>query len=79
MKELQRIGSENSLPGWEIPVDIILECDPFTKANGLLCSTMKKSRPKLEQKYRVLLEELYKKINSSSGHKWVKFNLLVTD
>ena len=69
MEELRRIGSENSLPGWEIPVDIILDPDPFTVENGLLTSTLKKSRPKLEQKYKLLLEELYEKINSANGHK----------
>ena len=69
VEELRRIGSENSLPGWEIPVDIILDPDPFTVENGLLTSTLKKSRPKLEQKYKLLLEELYEKINSANGHK----------
>lgn len=69
MEELQRIGRENSLPGWEIPVDVILESGPFTVENGLLTSTLKKSRPKLEQKYKTSLEELYERLNNSSRHK----------
>lgn len=69
MKELQMISEENSLPGWEIPVGVLLEPQPFSVENGLLTSTFKKNRPKLEQRYRALLEEMYDEFNDSNMHR----------
>lgn len=66
MEELQAIAKERSLPGWEVPIGILLEPEPFTVENGLLTSTFKKSRPKLEQKYKHLLEDLYATVSSSN-------------
>ena len=69
LKEVQIVGRENSLPGWEIPIDILLEPHPFTVENGLLTSTLKKSRPRLEQKYKSLLEGMYEELNRSNEHR----------
>ncbi len=69
MKELQFIAKENSLPGWEVPADIILEPCLFSMENGLLTSTLKKSRPNFEKKYKVLLEEMYQKLSSSNTYR----------
>lgn len=71
LKEIQLTAKENSLPGWEVPADILLEPHPFTVENGLLTSTLKKSRPKLEQKYKATLEEMYEEINDSNTHRLV--------
>lgn len=70
MKELQTIAKENSLPSWEIPVDVVLEPHPFTVENGLLTSTLKKSRPRFEQKYQALLEDVYAKLSDSNMHRF---------
>jgi len=61
MKELHATARKHSLPGWEVPAGIFLEKEPFSPENGLLTPTMKASRPKLERKYKSILEELYAK------------------
>ena len=70
MRELQAIASKHSLPGWEVPLGIFLESRPFSPENGLLTSTMKASRPRLEKKYRSVLEELYFKLDHSNGQRY---------
>lgn len=69
MKEIQTIAKDMSLPGWEVPVDIVLEPSSFTVENGLLTSTLKKSRPRFEMKYKDLLEDMYKQMNSPTSHR----------
>ncbi len=71
LKELQTIARKNSLPGWEVPVGIILEFEPFTSENNLLTSTMKANRPMLEKKYKNALEGLYAKVIPSVGQRCV--------
>lgn len=66
LQEIQLTAKENSLPPWEVPVAILLEPRPFTVENGLLTSTLKKSRPKLEQMYKATLEEMYEEINANT-------------
>jgi long-subunit acyl-CoA synthetase (AMP-forming) len=69
LKEIQLVAKESSLPGWEVPISVVLEPHAFTVDNGLLTSTLKKSRPKLEQKYKPVLEALYEEINASTAHR----------
>lgn len=69
LKEIQFIAQGHSLPGWEVPVDILLEPHPFSVENGLLTSTLKKSRPNLELKYKAVLEGMYEQVNNS--HRFV--------
>lgn len=71
MRELQGIAMKHSLPGWEVPVDIFLEPQPFSVENGLLTSTMKTNRPKLEEKYRTTMEDMYQQLNDSTKHRYV--------
>jgi long-chain acyl-CoA synthetase len=59
LKELRSVGDTHKLHGWEIPLGVVLEPHPFTEANNLLTSTLKKRRLQLEQKYKEELEELY--------------------
>ena len=75
MKELRATASKHLLPGWEVPAGILLESEPFSPENGLLTSTMKASRPRLEIKYRSALEELYAKFEGkrSVGFRQVIF------
>lgn len=75
MKEIQSIAMANSLPGWEVPADILLEPLPFSVENGLLTSTLKTNRPKLEQKYKSSLEEVYSKLNNSSINRFGESSL----
>lgn len=65
MSELRTVGQANGLQGWEIPAGIVLEPNPFTVENNLLTCTMKKSRPKLERKYKAKLEQLYDELEST--------------
>lgn len=73
IKEIQLTATKSSLPGWEVPVDVLIEPCPFTVENGLLTSTLKKSRFKLEHKYKAMLEEMYERINSSNMSRLVDF------
>ena len=67
MEELRKIAQDGSLPGWETPIGILLVPDPFTVENGLLTATLKKSRPKLEHKYKPFLEDIYETLNNSNA------------
>lgn len=69
MKEIQAIAKDSSLPGWEVPVDIVLEPCSFTVENGLLTSTLKKSRPRFEMKYKDLLEDMYEQMNNPTSQR----------
>ena len=71
LKEMQAVAREHSLPGWEVPTAILLEPSPFTKETGLLTSTLKKNRPKLEQKYKDILEDIYRKSSNSGAERFV--------
>ncbi|WP_184445688.1 carboxylic acid reductase [Mycobacterium sp. AZCC_0083] len=47
------------LQSYEVPVDFLIETDPFTAANGLLSGVGKLLRPKLKEHYGQRLELLY--------------------
>ncbi len=70
MEELRTIAKEGSLPSWEIPIGVHLEPEPFTVESGLLTATLKKSRPKLEWKYKSLLEDMYDTLTRSTGDRY---------
>ena len=71
MKELQSIAKKHSLPGWEVPADILLEIQPFSVENLLLTSTMKTNRPKLEMKYQADIEDMYLRFNNSAKSRYI--------
>ncbi len=60
--EINRIALEESLRGYEIPRDFIVEREPFTYENGLLTVSAKQSRPKLRARYGERLDALYDEI-----------------
>ncbi|RMI29498.1 carboxylic acid reductase [Nocardia stercoris] len=57
--ELRGIAHEAELNSYEIPRDFLIEPEPFTAAGGLLSSMGKPLRPKLAERYRERLEQLY--------------------
>lgn len=56
---LQATGRSAGLQPYEIPVDFLLEQNPFTSADGLLSGVGKLLRPKLKERYGQRLEALY--------------------
>ena len=56
---LQRSGTAAELQSYEIPVDFLVETEPFSAANGLLSGVGKILRPKLKAHYGERLEQLY--------------------
>ena len=70
MKDLCTIAKSHGLQGWEVPAGLLLEPVPFSLENGLLTAVQKKNRPKLELKYRIRLEELYRKINANQSKRY---------
>ena len=57
--QIRGVSRSHHLPGWEVPVAVLIEPQHFTAENGLLTVTLKPCRPRLEVKYRHDLEELY--------------------
>jgi fatty acid CoA ligase FadD9 len=56
---LQATARTAELQSYEVPVDFLIETDPFTAANGLLSGVGKLLRPKLKEHYGERLEQLY--------------------
>ncbi|MFE3101052.1 carboxylic acid reductase [Nocardia tengchongensis] len=56
---VQAIAREAGRSGYEIPRDILIESEPFTRANGLLSGVGKLARPVARQKYAERLEQCY--------------------
>ena len=67
LHEIRNCAKVHQLKGWEVPVDILLESEMFTEKNGLLTSSLKLSRPNLEKKYRLRLEDLYRQLQDAEG------------
>jgi fatty acid CoA ligase FadD9 len=61
-RELQTVGRNSQLRGFEVPRDFIIEWEPFSIENGLLSSVLKRKRPNLKRKYGEQLEALYEKL-----------------
>jgi len=59
---MQSIADEIGLNGYEIPRDFILETESFSHANGLISEIGKHLRPKLKERYRESLEQMYAEI-----------------
>ncbi|MCV7031999.1 carboxylic acid reductase [Mycobacterium sherrisii] len=58
-QSLQQSGSAAQLQSYEVPVDFILETEPFTADNGLLSGLGKQLRHRLKDRYGQELERLY--------------------
>ena len=57
---LKTTGREAGLNSYEIPRDVIVEREPFSRDNGLLSGVGKVLRPKLIDRYGDRLEQLYR-------------------
>ena len=56
---LQATARTAELQSYEVPVDFLIETDPFTATNGLLSGVGKLLRPKLKEQYGERLERMY--------------------
>jgi fatty acid CoA ligase FadD9 len=56
---LQRTARAAELQSYELPVDFIVESEPFSAANGLLSGVGKLLRPNLKEHYGDRLEQMY--------------------
>ena len=68
--EIGSIAKSSGLQGWEVPVGVVVEPEPFSIENGLLTSTLKQCRPKLEAKYRVMLEGVYHEMTAQQRDRY---------
>jgi fatty acid CoA ligase FadD9 len=58
-ESLRQTGRLAELQSYEVPVDFLVESEPFSEDNGLLSGVGKLLRPKLKEHYGQRLEELY--------------------
>src|SRR5262249_44894945 len=58
-QSLQQTAPAAELQSYEVPVDFLIETDPFTDENGLLSGLGKQLRPRLKEHYGERLEQLY--------------------
>lgn len=56
---LARVGAARELAPYELPREILIETEPFTRENGLLTGIGKLARPALTRRYRDRLQALY--------------------
>lgn len=54
-----QVAKEEGLNSYEIPREFLIETEPFSQENGLLSDHRKLLRPRLLERYRERLEELY--------------------
>ncbi|MCA9797454.1 MAG: AMP-binding protein, partial [Candidatus Eremiobacteraeota bacterium] len=62
--EIDRIAGERGLESFEVPRQLLLEWEPFSRSNGLLSAANKPLRPRLRSRYGARLEELYRQAES---------------
>ncbi|KAJ1354959.1 hypothetical protein KIN20_012062 [Parelaphostrongylus tenuis] len=60
LSQLRQIGAENKLNSIEQVKRVYLEREPFSVENGLLTATLKAKRPHLRQKYKNIMEKIYR-------------------
>jgi fatty acid CoA ligase FadD9 len=58
-QSLQRTAATAQLQSYEVPVDFLVETEPFTDENGLLSGLGKQLRPRLKERYGERLEQMY--------------------
>jgi fatty acid CoA ligase FadD9 len=59
---LQQTAALAGLQSHEVPVDFLIETDPFTDENGLLSGVGKQLRSRIKEHYGERLEEMYTEI-----------------
>ncbi|MDT7786183.1 MAG: fatty acid CoA ligase FadD9, partial [Pseudonocardiales bacterium] len=63
-ESIRRIAKETGLRSYEIPRGLLLETEPFSRANGLLSDQGKLLSPRLVERYGARLEQLYDEISA---------------
>jgi fatty acid CoA ligase FadD9 len=58
-QSLQQTATAAELQSYEVPVDFLIETEPFTDENGLLSGVCKLLRPRLKEHYGQRLEQMY--------------------
>jgi fatty acid CoA ligase FadD9 len=64
-QSLQRTAAAAELQPYEVPVDFLIETEPFTAANGLLSGEGKLLWPRLKEHYGERLEQMYADITAA--------------
>jgi fatty acid CoA ligase FadD9 len=74
LQEIRAIAKSEKLRSYEIPLDIIVEMEPFSQKNQLMTESNKLARDHLKKKYKHSLEELYEQIETrqDSDLAWLK-------
>jgi fatty acid CoA ligase FadD9 len=62
---LSRTARDADLQPYELPIDFLIETEPFSTANGLLSGVGKLLRPKLKERYGAELEALYDQVDAA--------------
>ncbi|KTD50907.1 thioester reductase domain-containing protein [Legionella quateirensis] len=62
LQEIHSIAKSAKLRSYEIPLDLIVEMEPFSQENQLITESNKLARTNLKKKYKKSLEELYEHI-----------------
>jgi fatty acid CoA ligase FadD9 len=65
-REVARAAQAAHLAPHEIPRDILVEMEPFSRENGLLTESNKMARPQLKRLYGQQLEGLYQQLEDSA-------------
>ncbi|RZT15897.1 fatty acid CoA ligase FadD9 [Mycobacterium sp. BK558] len=63
--EISGTARDADLQPYEVPVDFLIETEPFSAANGLLSGVGKLLRPKLKERYGDALERLYEELETA--------------
>jgi fatty acid CoA ligase FadD9 len=58
-ESLQQTAAAAELQSYEVPVDFLIETEPFSDENGLLSGVGKQLRPRLKEHYGEQLEQMY--------------------
>ena len=58
-ESLQQTAAAAELQSYEVPVDFLIQTEPFTDENGLLSGAGKLLRPRLKEHYGERLEQMY--------------------
>lgn len=59
LESLHRTATTAQLQSYEVPVEIVVESEPFSTTNGLVTSAGKLARPNLKERYSDRLEQVY--------------------
>jgi fatty acid CoA ligase FadD9 len=62
---LSQTARDADLQPYELPIDFLIETEPFSASNGLLSGVGKLLRPKLKERYGAELEALYDQVDAA--------------